>query len=221
MLASMELNFLQLVILIIIILLSITGMVAVLIYVLKRRKAKSVTFEAIHITDLLKLIFAILSFVTVIISLVLLILQNRIIVTQAKFSLQSVESNVLTMVTANSLASDKIFVDNPEIRPYFYEAKDLSPEDPLYYQVCSVAEYLLDFFDSLESNLKKYPYLWIHEQRSWQANTVDMFAWSPILCRYLEATREWYSDELYALKVAGEKKRQAGQARQVLPVPQR
>ncbi|MFZ2088301.1 MAG: hypothetical protein WAU47_06975, partial [Desulfobaccales bacterium] len=59
--------------------------------------------------------------------------------------------------------------------------------------------------------------LWIHEKRTWEANLVDMFAWSPELCRYLEATREWYSDELYALKEAGERKRQQGFTQQILP----
>ena len=88
-----------------------------------------------------------------------------------------------------SLAEDEIFINHPELRPYFYAGKELEPNDPLRHQVHAAAEYILDFFDSLESQLKKYPSLWIHEKREWEANIVDQCAWSPVLCRYLDADR--------------------------------
>jgi hypothetical protein len=41
-----------------------------------------------------------------------------------------------------------------------------------------------------------------------------MFSWSPVLCRYLEMQKEWYSESLCSLKIAGEKKRAEGFLRQ-------
>jgi hypothetical protein len=47
-----------------------------------------------------------------------------------------------------------------------------------------------------------------------------MFAWSPVMCRYLEANKAWYDDYLMILKTAGEKKRDNGGRRQILSRPQ-
>jgi hypothetical protein len=136
--------------------------------------------------------------------------QNRNIAIQTQFALQSLEGNVYGQVMSQTLAQDELFIKNPETRPYFYESKELHPDDPLSYKVLATAEYLLDFYDSLEKQLKHYPHLWIHEQKTWEANIIDMFAYSPVLCRYLDTTKEWYSDSLYALKTEGEKKRRQG-----------
>jgi hypothetical protein len=173
-----------------------------------------VKFEAMHISELIKLILSVLSFVTVCVTLILLILQNRVIVLQTAYTSQSVQSNVFGSVTTQNIMTDEICLKNPELRPYFYSGKELTEKDPLYHQVCAAAEYLLDYYDSLATQLRRYPSLWRHEKGSWEANIIDMFAWSPILCRYLEANQAWYNDDLLALKKAGEAKRQKGSARQ-------
>ena len=83
----------------------------------------------------------------------------------------------------------------------------------------ATAEYILDYFDSQSTQLKKYPHIWRTEKGAWEANITDMFAWSPVLCRYLEANKEWYGDDLLILKNAAEKKREDGARRQILPPP--
>lgn len=102
----------------------------------------------------------------------------------------------------------------PELRPYFYHGKLISETDPLAERVKAAAEYLLDYFDSQATQLKKYPNLWRSEKDAWEANIIDQFAWSPVLCWYLEVNKTWWSDELYALKGEGEKKRQQGHQQQ-------
>ena len=82
-------------------------------------------FEAIHVSELIKLIISVGSFVTVCVTLVFLVLQNRIIVAQTRYALQSVESNVLSTVTGRNLSADEIFLKYPELRPYFYPGKDI------------------------------------------------------------------------------------------------
>ena len=193
---------------------TVCALIAAGIIFLRRTHPHAVALEAIKVHELISLVISICYFITVCVTLILLIIQNRNIAMQTKFALDSLEGNVYGLVMNQALAQDEIFIKNPETRPYFYESKELTPGDPLYYKVLSTAEYLLDFFDSLEKQLKRYPNLWIHEQKGWEANTIDMFAWSPVLCRYLESSREWYSDDLYALKTAGEKKRQQGLGKQ-------
>jgi hypothetical protein len=212
--SSAPLGLIELVIIIAIIAVTVFALIAVGIIYLRRTKPQAVALEAVKIHELISLAISICYFITVCVTLILLIIQNRNIALQTKFALDSLEGNVYGLVMNQALAQDELFIKNPETRPFFYEAKDIQPQDPLYDKVLATAEYLLDFFDSMEKQLKRYPHLWIHEQKGWQANTIDMFAWSPVLCRYLDASREWYSDSLYALKTEGEKKRLQGLGKQ-------
>jgi hypothetical protein len=208
--AATALGLQELLIIIAIIVVTLFALIAAGLFYLRRTRPQVVALEAIKVHELISLVISILYFITVCVTLILLIMQNRNISMQTQFALQSLEGNVYGQVMNQTLAQDELFIKNPETRPYFYESKDIEPGDPLYFKVLAMAEYLLDFFDSLEKQLKHYPHLWIHEQKTWEANTIDMFAWSPVLCRYLDATKEWYSDSLYALKTEGEKKRRQG-----------
>jgi heme/copper-type cytochrome/quinol oxidase subunit 2 len=199
---------------------TVTAMLLTLILVLRRQKSQLVKFEPIHINDLIKLLISVATFVTVCITLVLLVLQNRTVVMQTRYALQSVESNVFSAVTTQNLAEDKVFIKYPEVRPFFYNGKKLSADDPLRQRVQATAEYLLDLFDSMCTQLKKYPQLWRHEKRAWEQNIIDMFAFSPVLCDYLEVNQHWYNDDLMALKRLGEQRRRVGLSQQSLaPLP--
>ncbi len=211
------LGFAEVVILIVFFVSSMAVMFASLIWILRKRQSKVVKFEPIHINDLIKLILSVGSFVMVLVTLVFLVLQNRIIVTQTKYASESVESNVFSTVTSQNLLTDDIFLKYPKLRPYFYLGKDVKEGDPLSEQVKAAAEYLLDYYDSQTTQLQKYPGIWRYEKGSWEANISDMFAWSPVLCRYLEANKAWYGDELLNLKVAGEQKREQKSRQQILP----
>ena len=188
--------------------------IAVLVILLRKRHSGAVKFDPIHISELIKLIVSVASFITVCITLILLVYQNRTIVLQTRYSWQSVESNVFGIVANQTLAEDQMFIDAPELRPYFYHGKLLTDNDPLNGKVKAAAEYLLDYFDSQATQLKKYPNLWRSEQDAWEANIVDQFAWSPVLCWYLEVNKTWWSDELFALMQKGERKRQGGNRQQ-------
>ena len=61
--------------------------------------------------------------------------------------------------------------------------------------------------------------MWRYEKGSWEANISDMFAWSPVLCRYLETNKDWYDEDLFLLKTAGEKKRGRKGRQQILLPP--
>ncbi len=210
------LGFMEVIILIAFFVFTVLVMFGGLILVLRRRQSKAVRFEAIHVSELIKLIISVASFITVCVTLVFLVLQNRIIVAQTRFAAQSVESNVFSTVTGQNLMTDEMFVRYPELRPYFYLGKDIEDGDPLAERVKAAAELLLDYYDSQSSQLKNYPNMWRYEKGSWEANITDMFAWSPVLCRYVDANKAWYGDDLKMLKAAGEQKRQGVGGRQAM-----
>jgi hypothetical protein len=201
-------------IIIVIIAITLLAFIASALLFLRKTRPQAVALEAIKVHELISLVISICYFITVCVTLILLIIQNRNITLQTKFALESLEGNVYSTIMSQALAQDELFIKHPEMRPYFYQSKELSPDDPLHDKVLATAEYLLDFFDSLEKQMKNYPQLWIHEQKGWEANTIDMFSWSPVLCRYLEMQKEWYSESLCSLKIAGEKKRAEGFLRQ-------
>jgi hypothetical protein len=186
------------------------------LFFLRKKKPGVVALEAIKIHEFISLCISFFYFITVVVTLIVLIYQNKIISMQTRYALRSVEGSIYSNITTQSLAEDEIFINRPELRPYFYAGKVLEPNDPLKQQVHAAAEYLLDYYDSLETQLKKYPTLWIHEKREWEANIVDQCAWSPVLCHYLDANPNWYSAELYNLKIAGEAKRRQGYSAQYL-----
>ena len=119
-------GFFEVMILVGFIAVSIAIIIITLIFYLRKKESKSVRFDPMHISDLIKLIVSVASFVTVCVTLFFLVLQNRTIVMQTKFNLQSVESNVFSTMTNQSLASDDLFLRNPELRPYFYSGKALN-----------------------------------------------------------------------------------------------
>jgi hypothetical protein len=207
-------GFFEVMILVTFIAASIAVIITTLIIFLRKKEAKSVRFDPMHISDLIKLIVSLASFVTVCVTLFFLVLQNRTIVMQTKYNLQSVESSVFSTMTTQSLASDEVFLRFPEIRPYFYSGKTLAENDPRADMVKAMAEYYLDYFESLMTQLKKYPNLWRFEKNAWEANIIDMFAWSPALCQYLKINKDWYGEDLMELKKAGEAKRRQGYSKQ-------
>lgn len=210
----MPIDVRSLIITIALVAIGVLALIGFSLFLLRKTRPQAMALEAIKVHELISIIISTLYFITVCVTLLLLIIQNQNISMQTKFALESLEGNVYGLVMNQTLAQDELFIKNPETRPYFYQSQDIQPDDPRYYKVLATAEYLLDFFDSLEKQLKRYPHLWIHEQKTWEANTIDMFAFSPILCRYLDATRAWYSDRLYALKTEGEKKRRQGLGKQ-------
>ena len=216
MVSTSSIDVRQIVIVFIAIIISFLLIISGTLFYLRKKKPGVVALEAIKIHELISLCISFFYFITVVVTLIVLIYQNKIISMQTRYALQSVEGSIYSNITAQSLAEDEIFINHPELRPYFYAGKELEPNDPLKHQVHATAEYMLDFFDSLESQLKKYPSLWIHEKREWEANIIDQFAWSPVLCHYLDANRNWYSEELFTLKIAGEAKRRQGYTAQYL-----
>jgi hypothetical protein len=99
----------------------------------------------------------------------------------------------------STLGLDRVFIEYPEIRDYFYGGVDIDEKNPLYARVEAVAELHLDSFDyklKHADNFKEYqPFMEVEEV--WIR---DMFRTSPILQKYVEKRKTWYSQKLRDLR---------------------
>ena len=107
------------------------------------------------------------------------------------------------------LTVDSLFLNHPELRPYFYSGQVLSADDPLYPRALAMAELVLDYFNSVMRQMRHFPEMW--PRVWWESYLIDSFKNSPLLCEYLRSVGEWYSPDLAVLMKRGERKRQAAE----------
>jgi hypothetical protein len=119
---------------------------------------------------------------------------------QGQLSLMSAQTclQVKDRSLSNTLALDRVFLDHPELRPYFYEGKDLDKADPLYPKVEAVADTHLDVYGYGLSYRARFPDQY-HDPKAYEHCVRDMLALSPVMRRRLEKKAEWFSPELREL----------------------
>lgn len=93
---------------------------------------------------------------------------------------------------------DKLFVEKPELKPYFYQGMKKSDANPLVAadnmprvraQVDAMAELLCDFFAAALESMKA---LSPGTYREWESYVADIFKNSPTLREFYCTRREWY-----------------------------
>ncbi len=87
-------------------------------------------------------------------------------------------------------AIDNIFVEHPELYPYFYEGKVIAQNDPEYVKVLTVAMAVTNFLEATLPREGASPMPW------WEKYMSDQFASSPIMCEYLERRNDWFDPRL-------------------------
>ena len=131
---------------------------------------------------LIQTIISVLGFVAVVVSLI--------------YVAQNIKTQVYQSIGNQLIDINKVFVDHPELRPYFYEGKEISKGSKLYGLATSIAEMRLDFYDSVLIQMKYFPKYFVV---GWKETIRDVFAFSPIMRETLEIRRKWYSPGLVQL----------------------
>ncbi len=116
---------------------------------------------------------------------------------QEQMSYAAAQTRILTRdrSVSNVLTLHRVFLDHPELRPYFFEGKDLEESQPLYPQVEAVADMHLDVF---AYNLD-YRLVFPDDYRraeDYKLYIRSRLALSPVMRRRLEKRAEWFSPYL-------------------------
>lgn len=99
---------------------------------------------------------------------------------------------------SQSLEIMRFFAENPEVRPYFYDNKDLSrAESELErLRVLSTAEMVAGFMELVALQLAEQC---AEIQPRWKAYVVDQYNSSRVLREHLSTCIAWYADDLLRL----------------------
>ncbi|MFG2621192.1 hypothetical protein ACGFXC_26605 [Streptomyces sp. NPDC048507] len=74
-----------------------------------------------------------------------------------------------------------VFVEYPHVRPYFYDGKPLTRDDPNYHRAQAVAELMLDVFEWIWHRREGITEV---DRQAWADYVGSMFALSPVLRTY-------------------------------------
>jgi hypothetical protein len=116
---------------------------------------------------------------------------------QEQMSHMAAQTRVLTRDRSlnNVLTLDRIFLDHPELRPYFYAGKDLEESDPLYPKVETVADMHLDVYGYNLDYRLVFPDDY-RRPEDYKRYIRSMLVLSPVMRRRLETKGEWFSPYL-------------------------
>jgi hypothetical protein len=100
--------------------------------------------------------------------------QVRALQAQLEFDHDQAQNSLIAQRAANDLelmgytmALDRVFIDLPELRPYFYDGKDVPRDEPLRSRVMATAELIVDLADSV-SSMMGHGQLDPSDQKAWQ-----------------------------------------------------
>ena len=97
------------------------------------------------------------------------------------------EQSVYRTISADWNEHLRLFVEQPELRPYFFDARPVAAGDPNADAVYAVAAVRIDLMDSILAHMDARG--WSNEETAgWREEFKDAFASSPALCAEMAKT---------------------------------
>src|SRR5258708_7574191 len=123
------------------------------------------------------------------------------------FSRQLMES-VTQSVTDYALEISRLFLQHPDLRPYFFAGQTIEESHPDYLRAEAVAEVMLDIFWTMMTQVKRIEsqsaeFTNNEARLTWEIYVGDCFATSPILTGFLTKRKDWYGQEMITRMEAG------------------
>jgi len=115
---------------------------------------------------------------------------------QARLSRHAVSAQAWQGLTGQGTEISKIFIEHPDLRPYFYDEKPIATDDVNRNAVLQLSEMYLDFIESFQDDyVYKLPGMAEDGKYrlQWDLYFRDMFATSPTLCKVAKEKQKWYS----------------------------
>lgn len=141
-------------------------------------------------------VLACISLLTLLGTLGFFYVQSKALLEQSREQTIATRATIYQNLTSMMIDIDKYFIDNPELKPYFYDKQDISEKDPLYGKVESIAEMIIDFLDFVLSHKE---YMSKPDWEEWELYAQYVYVKSPVLKRYWVANKKWWMPELEPL----------------------
>lgn len=148
---------------------------------------------ALEICELTGVSITFIAVVVAAISLIALFRQTRENSKQTRLAARASQAAAYHNIVTAMSDIERLFFENPELRPYFYDDKELDHKGKDADRVCILAEMFVDFMDNamVQSNL-----LESYEWTGWEDYFRDIYKSSPAIRSYWREHRQWYSDLL-------------------------
>ena len=132
-----------------------------------------------------------------IVSVVLVGLQVREMTKQSSHGVRATLASVYQAMNDNMLQINRLFIDRPVLRRYFYGEQGLTDESPEERErVEATAELFTNFIDNV---LTQLPLLPSNLAEPWRTYFSSVTTSSPVLREFWKRRRDWYSEEMRAL----------------------
>jgi hypothetical protein len=117
---------------------------------------------------------------------------------QVEVMLEQIREDVHERLYSQSLEIMKFFAENPEVRPYFYDNKDLATaaNEHERLKVLSTAEMVSGFMELVALQIEQQP---AKIQPRWQAYIADSYNSSAVVREHLAECEAWYAEDLLRL----------------------
>ncbi|MBI5301509.1 MAG: hypothetical protein HY868_05175 [Chloroflexi bacterium] len=115
---------------------------------------------------------------------------------QTREQTKATNATIYQNLEGTMIEIDRFFVDHADLRPYFYNNKEIAEEDSEYDRVLSTAEMMMDFADFVLThriNMPDYP--WVEWERYFQ----DIYVSSPALRKLWNEKQDWFLDDFKPL----------------------
>lgn len=117
---------------------------------------------------------------------------------QVKASGVSLAASTHQNIISHTMEIDKLFIDNPELWPYFFDDKEIAEGDQNYDKALAVGYYHLDFFDTFVTQENAFSNTFPGGRASrdaWYNYMHNTFRSGPIMCKVLHMGNEEKSYE--------------------------
>jgi uncharacterized membrane-anchored protein YhcB (DUF1043 family) len=117
---------------------------------------------------------------------------------QVQVMLEQIREDVHERLYSQSLEIMKFFAENPEMRPYFYDNKNLAAagNEMERLKVLSTAEMVSGFMELVALQIEQQP---AEIQPRWRAYIADTYNSSGVIRDHLAECKAWYAEDLLRL----------------------
>jgi hypothetical protein len=120
------------------------------------------------------------------------------VIYQIRQTNRNMHSSTFNAIFSQSTEITRFFIENPGLRPFFYDNVDVSDTDERYGKLIALAELVADAFQHILLQSDNFPE---SVKPKWIAYMKYIYDNSPVLRRHLRSHGTWYTNEFMSMFV--------------------